>query len=239
MTFSSGFWPTEGIKTDQKLRPLIALNEYQKIVLQNTPLIHIFPDILYDLHRNRISFTINNLSRVDLEDKPGFILAHVYLPHPPFVFDANGNHVHVPRAFIKYDADGYRSKGGTTAEYQRMYSEQIDYLFDRILIMIDEIQAASEAQPIIIIQGDHGPGSTITQRDYEPDNLDERFSIMNAYYFPDHNYHLLYPEITPINTFRVVLNQYFGEDLELLPDSNYFSTVMRPYNFIEVTEVLK
>lgn len=239
VTFSSGFWPTEGIRSDEKLQPLIALNEYEEILVQNTPLVTLFPDILYNLHRNRIAFTINNLSQVDLGDKPGFIFAHLYIPHPPFVFDENGNHVHVPRAFIKYDADGYRNRGGTTAEYQQMYSEQINYLFDRILIIIDEIIAVSENKPIIIIQGDHGPGSTITQRDYEPDNLDERFSIMNAYYFPDQDYRLLYPDITPVNTFRVILSQYFGEELELLPDRSFFSTVTRPFKLIEVTKVLK
>ena len=74
---------------------------------------------------------------------------------------------------------------------------------------------------------------------YEEKNLDERFSIMNAYYFPDKDYSSLYPSITPVNTFRVIFNKYFDENLPLLPDNNYFSTIYHPYEFIEVTEMLK
>jgi len=239
ITFSSGFWPTENVRTDKKHQPLINLNEYQEGLLLITPIAHIFPDILYDLHRNRITFTLNNLPVATLSGEPRFVFAHLYIPHPPFVFDDAGNHIHVSRLFTKYDADGYRLKGGSTTEYQKMYAAQLNYLLDQILILVDEIIAETHLPPIIIIQGDHGPGSMITQRCLEEDNLDERFSIMNAYYFPGQDYSNLYPGITPVNTFRVVFDQYFGADLGLLADRNYFSTVFEPYNYSEMTELLK
>ena len=65
--------------------------------------------------------------------------------------------------------------------------------------------------------------------------MHERMSILNAYFFPGRSYQELYPEITPVNTFRVVLNTFFGADLELLPDKNYFSTWSEPYQFVDVT----
>ena len=34
---------------------------------------------------------------------------------------------------------------------------------------------------------------------------------------------LLYPSISPVNTFRVVLNSYFGENLPLLEDKSYYA----------------
>ena len=49
-----------------------------------------------------------------------------------------------------------------------------------------------------------------------------RFNILNAYYLPDIDIGILYPHITPVNSFRVVFNQYFGTDFELLKDKNYF-----------------
>jgi hypothetical protein len=64
----------------------------------------------------------------------------------------------------------------------------------------------------------------------------ERYSILNAYYFPDGNYGALYNSITPVNSFRVVFNQYFGTDLELLEDKNYYATWSRPYVFSDVTD---
>jgi len=33
----------------------------------------------------------------------------------------------------------------------------------------------------------------------------------------------MYPQITPVNSFRVLLTQYFGQKLPLLKDVSYFS----------------
>jgi hypothetical protein len=48
--------------------------------------------------------------------------------------------------------------------------------------------------------------------------------ILNAYFFPGKQAKdLLYPTISPVNTFRVVLNSYFGERLPLLDDKSYYA----------------
>jgi len=239
ITFSSGFWPTEDIRTDKQYSPIINTNEYQEVLLVNTPVIRIYPNILFDIHRNRIRFSISKLADIESEGKPIFVISHIYSPHPPFVYDEDGNHIRPQRPFTKFDADGFRLMGGTTAEYQEMYSGQLNFLLDQILLMVDEILLEAKSPPIIIVQGDHGPGSMITQHHLEENNIDERFSIMNAYYFPDQNYDTLYPGITPVNSYRIILNQYFYTDLSLLPDKNYFSTVFQPYKFIDMTDMLE
>jgi hypothetical protein len=61
-------------------------------------------------------------------------------------------------------------------------------------------------------------------------------SILNAYYFPDKKYDDLYPGITPVNTFRVVLNLYFARDYELLDDRSFFSTTSQAFSFLDVTQ---
>ena len=35
----------------------------------------------------------------------------------------------------------------------------------------------------------------------------------------------LYEEITPVNSFRVILNEYFDMDLDLLPDVSYYTKI--------------
>ena len=87
----------------------------------------------------------------------------------------------------------------------------------------------------MILQSDHGSGLRLDMESHEKTDLHERMSILNAYYFPGRSYQGLYPEITPVNTFRVVLNTFFGAGLELLPDRNYFSTWSQPYQFVDVT----
>ena len=58
-------------------------------------------------------------------------------------------------------------------------------------------------------------------------------------YLPDARPRGLHPGISPVNTYRVVFDAYFGTDLGLLPDRSYVSVGdRRPYDFIDVTDAL-
>jgi len=89
---------------------------------------------------------------------------------------------------------------------------------------------------IIILQGDHGPGAFYNMLELDNSCVYERFSILNAYYFPNGDYQLLYPSVTPVNSFRVVLNRYFGAQLDLLEDRSYYASWSSPYLFTDVTD---
>ena len=123
-------------------------------------------------------------------------------------------------------------------EYKQRYKDQVIYLNKLIQDTINEILAQPGPSPLIIIQGDHGPGSELNWESIEDSKVDERLSILNAYYFPDQDYSNLYADISPVNTFRVILDQYLGTDLGLLEDRSYFSLMSKPYDFIDVTEEL-
>ena len=58
---------------------------------------------------------------------------------------------------------------------------------------------------MILVQADHGPGSELDRNSAERTNLRERLSILSAYCFPDRDFAGLYPGISPVNSFRVVL----------------------------------
>jgi len=56
---------------------------------------------------------------------------------------------------------------------------------------------------------------------------------------PDDTAQLLYETITPVNTFRVVLNTYFGLGWQLLEDKNYyFPHLGKATDFVDVTDVI-
>jgi hypothetical protein len=60
-------------------------------------------------------------------------------------------------------------------------------------------------------------------------------SILDAYDFPNHaGDPYLYDSITPVNSFRILFNLYFGTHFELLKDESFFSTWEHPYQFIPV-----
>jgi len=122
-------------------------------------------------------------------------------------------------------------------EFIEGYRNQLAFVNKRLQIAIDEILLQSSHPPIIIVQADHGPDARLDfgwkiQNTYLP----ERMSILNAYYFPDQDYEALYEDITPVNTFRIIFNNYFGTDYELLGDKSYFSRWNSPYLFVDVTD---
>ena len=164
---------------------------------------------------------------------PKFVFTHIMAPHPPFVLDAAGNAIEPDRPYNIGDATSFN---GTPDEYASGYIGEVRFLNQRLMNVIDLILAQSKQPPIIIIQGDHGPGKHISLVELNNTCLKERYSILNAYYFPDGDYRHLYPSITPVNSFRVVLNQYFDSGLELLEDRNYYSTWSNPYELSDVTD---
>lgn len=187
----------------------------------------------YELHRRYILFSLDKLRQVPEIPGPKFVFAHLLSPHPPFIFDADGNFTVPERPYSSWDASLYP---GSTEEYKKGYIEQMVFLNRKIMEVVTDILESSVTPPIILIQGDHGPGAYYDTLQLNTSCLAERFSILNAYYFPDGNYELLYPSVTPINTFRVILNQYFGADLDLLEDRNYFAGWLSPYQFTEVSD---
>ncbi len=173
-------------------------------------------------HRTRVRSVLGNLELVPQWEGEHLVIAHVISPHPPFVFAADGAPIHPNRPFAWSDADHFRAFG-TRKEYIEGYRGQIAYLNKLVLDAVDGILQNSPDPPIIVIQGDHGPGAYTTHASVDKTNLAERLSILNAYYLPHGGERDLYPSITPVNSFRVILNRYFGAELPLLPDRSYYA----------------
>ena len=99
---------------------------------------------------------------------------------------------------------------------------------------ITRILAESERPPIIILQGDHGPALHMSTVLADMD-VRERYSIFNAYLLPDGGDENLYDSISPVNTFRVLFNHYFGTDYPLLEDKAFYVPFLEIYNFTLVS----
>jgi hypothetical protein len=52
---------------------------------------------------------------------------------------------------------------------------------------------------------------------------------LSAFYLPGYDQSLS-TTLTPVNNFRLVFDQYFGADLDLLPDNSYFSLYNSPFD---------
>jgi len=216
------------------------VNEFEGLVLSTTPL-DIFAQRWnlglnvpgYGTQRRTTEYQLNALKLVPNYPGPKFVFVHILAPHPPFIFNSEGNPVQPDAVYTLGDGAGFP---GTRTEYEQGYREQITYLNRQMKDVVDAILENSEKPPIIIIQGDHGPGSRFDMLSLDRvDCLWERFSILNAYYFPGQKYVGLYPTISPVNSFRVIFNTFFGTDLPLLQDKSYYASYGTPYVDEDVT----
>ncbi|MGB2804142.1 MAG: sulfatase-like hydrolase/transferase [Candidatus Zixiibacteriota bacterium] len=239
VAFSSGYSFTEMKSADIYMSPSQALSESQNLLINRTPLRPLLTKLplksQYDLHRDRLLYVFDELPRVSKTDSPVFVFAHIMAPHPPFVFGEDGEPIRCDGEFSYHDGSHYTRDTGRD-EYKRNYIRQLVFINKKTKEAIDRILAAAPEPPVIILQSDHGPGSMLEWDDPKRTNLEERMSILNAYHLPDDGHELLYDEITPVNTFRIICNHYFGTSYDLLRDESYFSNHQHPYRFINVTD---
>ncbi len=188
----------------------------------------------YRTHQEQILSTFDHLKTIPNLDGHYFVYAHIIAPHPPFIFDENGNFLLHREAFSLFDAN-YYIKTHSQKNYIVGYSNQVQYINRLVLESIQEVLLQSETPPIIIIQGDHGPGAYLHWGSLEKTIPEERFGILNAYYFPDQNYDFLSPSISPVNSFGVLFNTFFEGEYQLAPDKHFYSKWMSPLEFTEVS----
>lgn len=155
-------------------------------------------------HYEWVKFALDSLTQVPEIPGKKFVYFHVLAPHDPYVFAPDGS----------FRAD-VTPTGGVDNEIPG-YPDEVTYLNKRILEIVRELIAKSPTPPIIVIQGDHG---------WDPRY---RLQILNAYYLPETSDGIapsatIYPTITPVNTFRLIFDHYFGGSFGLLPDHSYFS----------------
>ena len=186
----------------------------------------------YQLHRLTVLNTVDHLPDFARKKEPYFVFAHIVSPHPPYIFGPNGEEIAHDQPFSL--SGPARQNGGP--KYQKLYIDQLKYTDEIILKAVDKILSESKTPPIIIIQGDHGPVSYLGEQEVAKSNMKEQHSILNAYYFPGQKYDLLYKTVTPVNSFRIILNTFFDGHYEMLPDRNYFLPHARPYDFTDVTD---
>jgi len=240
VVFATGWSITDIRGADVYMSPRWTPDEFQTAVLDMTLLPFVMDQMggvdEYDLHRERILYTFDHLADFTQEEAPVFVFAHIMIPHPPFVFGPDGEEINPDYPYSLHDASSLiRKRGLTRDEYVDGYRDQLMFANSKVQSALEAIISRSVEPPVIILQSDHGPGSLLNKEDLRSTYLKERMSILNAYYLPDSGDAQLYEEITPVNTFRVVLNSYFGTDLGLLGDESYFSTWSHPYAFINVT----
>jgi len=223
--FPSNYSCLDGFPADRRILKKYEISEYERNLIMLTP-ISVVGRILsqmctergigflspYGAERTRTLEILDGLGRVPSEGRPVFVLAHIPCPHPPEVSGRRGS---VPAKVVNR---------------RTRYADDVAFLNKRLPEVIDRILAVSLTPPIIVLQGDHGPRGETTAPPSAPlPGRSEQFGALNAYYLPRGGDKALYPGITPVNTFRVIFNEYFGTHYGLVPDESYLSD-LTPYH---------
>ena len=226
VAFATGFAWSEITDADVYLAPSpvwSAMTSFETLLIRTTPLRH-FEDLGWinldqidgQHYRERTLFILNSMDELAHMPGPKLVFIHILPPHPLFVFGPDGSFTD-PAAFLnennRYNTDAFKSG----------FLNQSRYISSQLETALSTLLSESSTPPVIILQGDHAPWLQTGS---------DRFKILNAYYLPGHN-DLLYPAISPVNTFRLVLDAYLGADYPLLSDTSYFSPIPNIYEFQE------
>ena len=168
--------------------------------------------------RGRILFAFDQLQRVPTLPSPKLVFVHILSPHPPFVFGPDGEAI----SQAEFETT-FRSSG--EAGILQAYADQVTYLNTKLQATITAILDSSSVPPVIVIEGDHG---------WADRNHEDKLSNFNAIHLPFGGKAKLYPTLTPVNTFRIVLDEYFGGDFPLLKDVSYYSTEAALFQLTEI-----
>jgi hypothetical protein len=137
--------------------------------------------------------------------KPLFVYAHLIMPHFPYFFDSTGN---------AYPDEVVFGRGLITN--RERFKNYVGYTNRQAAHILDSIIKRGNGNDIIIVQSDHG------LFDLDKTRPQDAFRNYSAFYFPDRDYSLLYNSMSNVNTFRIIFNKYFGQQLPLLKDSTTF-----------------
>jgi hypothetical protein len=220
VAFETGYrwsqWEDADVYIEYGPHPSI-LNAFEYTFLQTTVMRFPLPYLLRagifahpdTLHYRRTRYVLDQLMDVPrLVDSPKFVFAHLIIPHWPENFSPTGEQVASPT---------------NDAEKIVGYRNAVTFINSEMLRLFDRIMADAATPPVIVIQGDHGP-FMFTQPA-------QHLRILNAYYLPGTDHAPLYPSISPVNTFRVIFNTYFGQHYPLLEDASWFSPPEDKWNF--------
>jgi hypothetical protein len=242
INISSGSFATDFVpQADENLRVDFG-NHFTTSMMMLTPLLATekYLPLMRDAYCERRLAPGRLLPDVIKMTGPKFVLVHTDLPHPPSLFDEQGNKLDLPRELLNDHSTDMKS-----------YIAQLKYCESEVKKWI-EMLLAQKNKPVIILQSDHG---LYYPRPTSKEYYNEVMRIFNAYYLPDYATDsdtntatdksaiakdaAIYEGITPVNSFRIVFNKYFQAALPLLDDKSWCSADrMNPYKWTDVRPLL-
>jgi hypothetical protein len=201
------------------------------LVINKVPIITMSTFTIHSLTDYQMS-TLNSIAKAP-QQGGRFIFGHIISPHMPFVYNPDGS----TPLYSQWEDDI-----GATVETK--YVNQMRYTNQQIQGLIDTIKKNAKQPPIIIIQSDEGPHprelpdetETYDLTKLSDAKLQQKYGVLAAYDLPGASAQELQSLDSPVNTFRVILDHYFGYSLGTLPDCSFaIKPATKLYSFVNIT----
>lgn len=170
------------------------------------------PDFVADQQRENVRFVLSKVGALATSGgPPTFILAHVFSPHAPLLFHADGSPQAAPACYpqrCSFNITEASALGLTLEEYGEALSGNLEYLNREIVATVDDI-IATDPEAVIVLFSDHGAR-------YGDEIGDEHFRTFFAARTPGHP-GLFGENASPVNLFSRVFNAYLGTSLPMRP----------------------
>ena len=179
-------------------------------------------------HKNLIVNAFSHTAYLDSK-KPFYLYQHILSPHPPFIFDDEGNTTKEFSAFLT-TKDGSHSTGLIPAnikKYKKGYINKLKVTNELLLAQLDKLFQVAPKNLIVIIQGDHGGGAYLDQNSSVNTCLSDRFSPFFAVFSTDESIRKAFGEYKKspyniVNTYRIILSEISDSHLPPLEDHSWF-----------------
>ena len=235
--------PRSGIQAC--LRPPGVLSEFEMVFLEGTigarvlqaGYAYAYDNPAYwrlEHRRKQIMYAFRKLPELAgaESDGPRFVLAHLLLPAPPFVFRRDGSRAKPYGAAAVGDETVFQ---GSDREFAASYLDQLHYTNTMLTESARQIIKVSRRPPVIIIVSSQGFGPAPTgANDDQPAGPGRLANLIMARFPPDvarpgGDPPVFDDSISLVNVLRVTLGNIFGADLPPLPDATYYSPPDRPF----------
>ena len=190
----------------------------KNFALVYVPIVSLQDLVFEEVIRDKLECSFEILNNFQNSEDPNFIVAHLRIPHSPFIYDSIGNSVSVS------------DEGDKNA-----YLEQLKFVNKKMIKIIDGIQERSPDAVIILIS-DHGYRHYINWNNPVPEDYIRGFNILLAVYLPNEN------EIEingPVNVFRSVFNSSLDMDYEILDNRQIWYSPDKPFDQNDVTNIIQ
>jgi hypothetical protein len=217
-------------------RPM-GFSEFNMTYLRRTilmPLFHLLPDTPLTMRLDwdngqcqRVARQVEAIKALERGGAPLHVFVHILVPHEPYVFTPEGGCLTRPESDARGPEQGYL--------------DQIGFANAIIEDVVTTLLADGRSAPVILIQADEGPlpvlAPGVQWQAATDEDLRVKFGILSAYYFPDGDYRRLRPDVSPVNSYRIVFGKLFDLDLPQLPDRTVaFPDHWSIYQFHDVTD---